>query len=393
MIKTYIGSVAKTMATAATLIAFILPLSSCNSKSDGHDDHDEVEAHEDGDHDHDGESGLIIMTDERVKQLGVDVEAIQPGEFSKVIKVAGEITTMPGSDGIVAARQSGIVKLASGITEGASVATGRTIASVTAKGISGGDPNEAARVAYDAAKRELDRITPLHNEGIVTTREYNAARQRVDEARVALSGSPKGGSAATAPISGTITSIAVVDGEFVEAGQTIATISSNNALSLRADLPGNAVSFLSNITGAKFRPSYSSDVIDVTAAGGKLISKPTTSTASNGYIPIYFSLPKGAAELIGGSYCEVFLLGAPRTDVISVPEEAISEQQGRYFVYVEVKPLHFEKRPVTVGESNGTHSEILAGLNPGDKVVTKGMTYVKLAETSGVVPEAHSHSH
>lgn len=390
MIKKVTNAVAKNLLVTASLIALILPLSACSNKTADHDDdHDGVEAHED----HDDDEGLIMLTDERIKQLGVEATEVQPGDFSNVLKVSGEITAMPGSDGVVAARQSGIVKLSAGVAEGATVAAGKTVASVTAKGVSGGDPNEAARVAYDAAKRELDRITPLHNEGIVTTREYNAARQRVDEARVALSGSPKGGSSATAPISGTITSIAVADGEFVEVGQTIATISSNNALSLRADLPGNSVGFMQNITGAKFRPSYSSEVVDVMAAGGSLITKSSNTVATNGYIPVYFSLPKGKNDVINGSYCEVYLLGSPRTNVLAVPEEAISEQQGRYFVYVEVEPCHFEKRPVSLGESDGTHREILSGVNAGEKVVTKGMTYVKLAETSGVVPEAHSHSH
>ena len=79
--------------------------------------------------------------------------------------------------------------------------------------------------------------------------------------------------------------------------------------------------------------------------------------------------------------------------MLSVPEEAVSEQQGNYFVYVEHSPGHYMKMPVTIGSSDGSRREIMSGLQPGDKVVSKGMTYVKLAETSGVVPEGHSHSH
>ncbi len=381
--------------TAGALIAFYaLSLSSCSGNSGESEDHDHDHEHESAEAgDHDDENGLILLATDRVKQLGVETEEIQPTSFASVQKVSGEITAMPGSEGIVAARQSGIVHLASGMADGLSVNAGKSIASVSAKGMSGGDPNEAARVAYDAAKRELDRITPLHKEGIVTTREYNAVRQRVDEAKVAMGTSNGGGSTATAPISGVITSIDVVDGQFVESGQTIATISSNTALSLRADLPESSVSFLSGITGARFRPSYSSETIDVIAAGGKLISRPNISTASNGYIPVYFSLPKGDKEIISGTFCEVYLLGRMREGVISVSEASVSEQQGNYFVYVEEKPGHFEKRPVKLGNSDGNRREVLSGVTAGDKVVTNGMTYVRLAETSGVVPEGHSHNH
>lgn len=368
---------------------------SCSGDHSGHEDHDhEPHAHQPSKvADHDDE-GLIVLSSEQLKTLGVEAETVVRGEFSEVVKVSGEISAMPGSEGAVAARQAGIVKLASGISAGVSVNPGRTIATVTARGMSGGDPNEAARVAYQAAKRELDRLTPLHKEGIVSTRDYNAALQRVEETRVAMGTvSGSGASAATAPVSGVITSIDVVDGQFVDAGQTIATISSNNALTLRADLPESRAAWLPGISGARFRPTYSDVVIDVTAAGGKMVSRPSASSASGGYIPVYFTLPKGSQEIINGTYCEVYLLGSTRQEVITVAEKAVSEQQGKYFVYVEKSPGHYEKRPVTIGLTDGERREILAGLQPGEHVVGKGMTFVKLAETSGAVPEGHSHSH
>lgn len=368
---------------------------SCSGDHSGHEDHDhEPHAHQPSKvADHDDE-GLIVLSSEQLKTLGVEAETVVRGEFSEVVKVSGEISAMPGSEGAVAARQAGIVKLASGISAGVSVNPGRTIATVTARGMSGGDPNEAARVAYQAAKRELDRLTPLHKEGIVSTRDYNAALQRVEETRVAMGTvSGSGASAATAPVSGVIISIDVVDGQFVDAGQTIATISSNNALTLRADLPESRAAWLPGISGARFRPTYSDVVIDVTAAGGKMVSRPSASSASGGYIPVYFTLPKGSQEIINGTYCEVYLLGSTRQEVITVAEKAVSEQQGKYFVYVEKSPGHYEKRPVTIGLTDGERREILAGLQPGEHVVGKGMTFVKLAETSGAVPEGHSHSH
>ena len=89
---------------------------------------------------------------------------------------------------------------------GVHVGAGATIATVSAKGMSGGDPNEAARVAYESARRELERITPLHKEGIVSTKDYNAALQRVEEARSTLGAGAARYGAATAPVAGTVTS-------------------------------------------------------------------------------------------------------------------------------------------------------------------------------------------
>lgn len=365
---------------------------------EGHDHEAESEhGHEGHDHIHSEggrtESGLIVLEHQQLEELGVKVTEVKPGSFADVLKVSGQITQQPGSDGVVAARQGGIVKLSNGISEGVNVSAGRTIATVNSKGMQGGDQGEAARAAYNAAKRELDRITPLHKEGIVSTKDYNAALQRVEETRAALGSSGGNNAAATAPISGVITSIEVADGQYVDAGQTIATVGSNKALTLRAELPENKASALPSITGAKFIPAYSSTVIDIADNGGKLLSTPTAASAANGYIPIYFTLSNSSAHLIGGSYCEVYLLGAPRENVITVPEKAISEQQGKYFVYVEVAHEHFKKQPVMIGQTDGNRREILSGIKAGDNVVTEGMTYVRLAETSGVVPEGHSHNH
>lgn len=385
MIKSYKFS----LTALAISILFSAPLYSCSGgKGDDHSEEQTDEHHDDDD------EGLIILDAEKIKTLGISTAEVVPGQFSDVVKVSGEVAPMPGADGIVAARQAGIVRILPGVTTGVSVSAGKSIASISAKGMAGGDPNESARVAYHAAKRELDRITPLHEEGIVTTREYNAARQRVEEARAAMSASAgNSGSTATAPVSGVITSIDVVDGQYVDAGQTIATVSSNNALSLRADLPETEAAFLASVSDARFRPSYSDATFSVSEVGGKLVAKPTLSSAVNGYIPIYFSLPKKDANLISGTYCEVYLLGSARENVLAVPESALAEQQGKYFVYVEKEPGHFEKRAVSIGKSDGANREILSGVAAGEKIVVNGTTYVKMAESAGAAPEGHTHEH
>lgn len=52
--------------------------------------------------------------------------------------------------------------------------------------MAGGDVTENARVQVEAAKRELQRLEPLHAEGIVSTRDYNAALQAYEIAKAAL---------------------------------------------------------------------------------------------------------------------------------------------------------------------------------------------------------------
>ena len=53
----------------------------------------------------------------------------------------------------------------------------------------------------------------------------------------------------------------------------------------------------------------------------------------------------------------------------------------------------YEKVPVAIGANNGIYVEILSGLEPGKEIVSEGTVFVRLAETSGNVPEGHSHNH
>lgn len=355
-------------------------------------------AHEDGDdhEDHasehgDSHDGEIILSPERAKELGVDVTEIAPGTFSGVIEVAGQLSASPSDQSTVAARSAGLLTFAPGITEGAQVSRGRTIATVTARAMAGGDVNEANRIVLEAAKRELDRLTPLAEEGIVTRRDYNDARQRYDEARAAVaSGGGKSGSAAVAPTSGTITALLATEGQYVDAGQPIATISGTSAVTLRADLPERYASSLASISGATFRTAYDQTTHDIADYRGTMTGRPTGATATGGYIPVYYTLHNDGT-LIPGSYCTVYLRGSSRDNIFTVPVESVTEQQGVKFVYIREHDDAYRKQPVTVGANDGRNIEITSGLKAGDRVVTSGTTFVRLAETSGVVPEGHKH--
>lgn len=362
----------------------------------GHD-HSHHHAHEHSEHEHsEDEHGHqhgpdeITLQAHTANELGVATITLQPSEFCDIVKVSGSVTQSATGQSVVASTASGILTLKGGITPGVNVRAGQVIGTISAKGMAGGDANASAKAALDAAKRELDRLTPLHKEGIVSTRDYNAARAAYESARAAYSGSPAGG-VATARTSGVIMTLDAATGQYVEAGQPIATIGNGNALMLQADLPGRLSSFVSQISSANVRMPGSDRTISLADAGGELINASTTST-QRGYIPIYFSLPQ-TDGLMPGTSVEVYLLGAPRSNALVIPRDAVTEQQGTHYAYVQLDDDCYAKRLVTLGNSDGKNVEILSGLKPGDKVVTKGAIMIKLAESSGAVPEGHSHNH
>lgn len=356
--------------------------------------HDHEHEHEHG-HDHESKhkhhDGEITLAESTARDMGVVVAEVKPGEFHRVLKVSGQIVPSPDGQQTLSARSAGVVSLAHNITEGSKVGAGQTIATISSKGVSGGDQNAASRAAVDAAKRELDRVTPLHKEGIVSTRDFNAAKAAYEQAVASYSGSPAG-SAAVSSINGVITRLLVRQGEYVNAGQPLAEISGSRKLTLRADVPVRNRSFLSTISSANFRTAGNDSTISLSDVNGNILSDGMSAVTAGGYSPVYFVL-NNDGSITPGSFAEVFLLGASRSDVITVPVAAITEQQGNHYVYVREDSECYEKRLVKLGGNDGRRVEILSGVKSGDNVVVSGAIAVKLAETSGVVPEGHSHNH
>lgn len=368
--------------------------SHAHHEEEGHD-HSEEEEHEHGEH-VSGEkhnSDEIIIMPEVADRMGVYSDTVAVGNFYETISVGGEIVSSSSSLATVSSPSSGTVTFSSGINDGTKVGKGQTVATVNSRNQQGGDVNAVALAAMNAAKRELDRITPLHADGIVSTKDYNAALQAYETAKAAYSPEAATGRAIS-PISGTITRLLVNQGQFVNAGEPIAEVSSATSLSLRADLPDRKANLLNKIESANFRTAYSDEWHSIRELNGKKGSSIGGSgTASGvGYSPIYFTFDN-PGTLVPGTYAEVQLLGSPREGVLSVPAEALSEQQGTLFVYVKTGDHSYEKRMVKTGGNDGRSVEITEGLHPGEQIVVKGASIVKLAESSGVVPEGHSHNH
>lgn len=385
------------------IIAIGLAVTGCSSGEHDlhgeHDEHEHSEGHVHGEHDedaheHDNGSGHgdeITLSEASAKRFGVGVEKLSPGTFNEIITVSGQIVPAQADQSIVSATTSGIVTLGRGVNVGERVAAGTNLGSISSKGISGGDPNEAQRIVIEAAKRELDRVTPLHKEDIVSDKEYNEIVERYNQARAGYSPAAAGG-AIVSRSAGVITRLMVKSGEYVAVGQPIAVIAGNSRLTLRADVPEKYYNFLPTVVSANFRPDYSTSSLSLAQMGGRLISSPASSMAENGYIPVYFSFDSNG-QTVPGAFAEIYLIGAAKHGAMTVPIDAVVELQGNHYVYTREHPDAYAKHLVTLGNNDGQRVEIVNGLKAGDMVVTKGAQVIRMAEVSNIAPPGHSHNH
>lgn len=385
----------------ACALAMALILGGCGEKAahdeHGHDHdmhHEEEEAHAHG-HEAHG-AGEVVFKKQDAEAIGLQTRIMQPGVFSEVIKTSGQIQSAQGTETVLVATVPGVVTLGdTRFVDGTSVRKGQPVLTLASNALSDGDVAIRVKNAYLTAKQEFERMEQLVGDKIVSQKDYEQARLAYENAKVAydaINGKQSvRGVAVTAPMNGFLKNILVKEGDYVTVGQPLATISQNSRLVLRADVSEKNYARLPMIRSAHFKTPYDDKVYKLDELGGRLLSYGKSSGNNSFYIPVLFEFDNKGA-VIAGSYVEVYLLGKPMEQVLSVPVSALVEEQGLYCVYLRLDEDCYKKQYVTLGADNGEAVQILSGLKAGDEVVTKGAYQIKLASASNAIP-AHTHHH
>lgn len=405
-------------------------LGSCNSKSgenhDGHNHETEEHCHEGHDHGHDhdheghdhkheghnhdheghnhgseakesnaGGSDEIILPPAKAQAAGVESSIVEPGVFHQVIKTSGQVLAAQGDESVAVATVAGVVSFKGKVVEGMSVSKGMPLVVLSSKNMADGDPVQKARIAYEVSKKEYERMKALVGNKIVSEKEFAQAEQIYENARISYEAVAKNhttsGQAVTSPISGYVKNLLVKEGDYVSVGQPLVSITQNRKLFLRADVSEKYYPYLRTISSANFCTPYNNKVHALKDLDGRMLSYGKASGENGYYIPVTFEFDN-KGDIIPGSFVEIFLLSTPMENVISLPHSALTEEQGSFFVYLQLDEECYKKQLVSLGADNGESVQILSGVKAGDRVVTQGAYQVKLASATNAIP-AHSHEH
>jgi len=320
--------------------------------------------------------------------------------FSEIIKTSGQILSAPGDEAALIAQISGIVSFSGqNLAAGSVVSVGSTLFSVRSNEVvTSSLSSEVKKAESDlaTAKANYDRANELVKDQIISQKDFVEIKLRYENAQTALNAAKVNSSfnsnkqSVTAPIAGFLKTIMVENGQFVTAGQTLATISKNKKLMLRAEVSQKYFSKLSLITAANFKTPEGDKVYSTRDLNGKLISFGKSADASSPFVPITFEIDN-QGEFIPGSVVEVFLLSGKSPSLL-IPYSSLVEEQGIFYVYVQTEGESFQKREVKTGATDGLWVQVLSGVTAGERVVSKGAYQIKLSTASGTLP-AHGHEH
>lgn len=344
-------------------------------------------------------NGVAFSKDQSWK-IEFATEVAEQNAFAQVIRSTGQIQASQTDEKIVAAKTSGIVSLTiADLVEGKAVRAGQTLFAIDASGMA--DNNLSVRLSeaeteYKRSKAEYERKAELAKENIISQSEFLQIQSELSNAETNLRSLKQNFSAGrqsiSAPSSGYITAVMVENGQYVEAGQPLVRVSQNQNLLITAELQSKYYASLSQIETANFTIMDSKKTYSLEELNGKVLSYGRSSDVNNPLIPVQFQV-RNSAELLPGSFVDLYIKLRTSNNAITVPNGAIVEEMGTYFAFVQLTPEYFEKRPIKKGASDGFYTEILEGINAGERIVSKGAIFVKLAQAAGALDPHAGHMH
>lgn len=378
--------------------------SSTVDNHEGHEHQHENEAdehnHEEREHQTDNDDGHNHDTIESHATLNDADHAIitlKTKPFSTIFKTSGELLPAKGDELIVSALHSGIIRLQGNqLFDGKPINKGEIILNISGKEIVENNLQVhflSAKAAFENAQKNFNRVKQLKNDTIVSEKEFFAAKLTFTKAKSEFQSVKrnyhKGAQKVLAPTQGFIKKLYVTDGQFVETGAPLFTISRNARLVLKAELSQEYISRISEIECARFKLAYTQQIFDTHDLNGQVISYGKTTAENSYYTPLFIEIDK-VQQLIPGSYAEVFLRIHNEKEAIVIPRKALLEEQGQYYVFVKHNN-EFEKRYVKLGESDGSNVEIVNGLRQNEQIATNEVYRIKLSQTGSVYSSKHNH--
>ncbi len=345
-------------------------------------------------------SNAVAFTKEQSWKVDFATEEVRSEPFGNIIKTTAQVLPSQGDERIIVAKSSGIVTLSNAdIIEGKAVSSGQQLFSIESGNMA--DNNMNVRYAealnnYTLAKSEYERKQKLAKDKIVSQSDLQRSKTEYENAESIYENLKRNfsqtGQRVSSPIPGFVKQIFVRNGEYVEAGQPIIAVSQNKNLYIRAELQSKYYPVLNEIVTANLRIPKTNTNYRLEDVNGKLISYGKAADLENPLVPVTFQI-NNSINLLPGSFVELYIKTQSDNNQHTVANDALIEEMGNYFVFVQLTPILFEKREVEKGISDGYRTVIKSGVVPGERVVSKGAVLVKLAQASGALDPHAGHVH
>lgn len=396
----------KSASISIIILTLTLLLPSCsgtNINDSGHADRHDHEAH--------AESDEIEINGDQMDAVGIKLGKMELRPMSSLVSATGQLQTAPQDEAFVTGLVSGRINSVD-VREGQSVRKGDVIARVQTPDLLQTQKDYLEAEAEEKnARLELERQETLaaHGAGIRKNLENartvlqiasisrkslaeSLARYGLDARDVKLE--PLASVAVRAPISGTVTSLNIKNGEFVDPQTPLAVIVNTGNLFCTLRI------FERDITNVKTGDEVNMHLTnnpEVKFSGRVSSSNPVLDDQTKS-IAVRVALDSGQTQKLLPGMAVTASIISDESRVIALPEGGVVKSGGSHYIFIledehsagSEKSLHFKKTEVAVGKSMDGYIEIkpLSPIAEGATVVTDGAFYL-----NSMASEHGEHSH
>lgn len=308
----------------------------------------------------------ITLTATQIQLGGIQTDTVRQENTGIEKTLTGTVTTDENKSEELSARVAGRIQQLFVRTIGEKIAAGEPVFTIYSEDL------QEAEKEYLLAKQQQK---VLRNPDVDYAQLINAAESKLhlwgltveQIKRLAESGKAQATTTILSKISGTVSDIAVHEGDYVAQGTTILKTQALNSLWIEAQLySGETANYHINDKVSVAFPDLNGQVIN-----GKVeFINPELSDQSKVDL-IRVSIPNQQGLIRPGMQAYISI-GSQDVRTLAVPASAVLTDGKGSVVWVKNADRSFSPKMVTVGTGNQSYLPVISGLKQGDVVVTNG---------------------
>jgi cobalt-zinc-cadmium efflux system membrane fusion protein len=366
------------MIAVAIILFCLLPTATYNPVS-AHDGHDEAGAAKGG-----GSSTTFIVEKETQFLFNIQTQKIGTGDFNESSVLLGTVIAAPQGRAVIQTPQAGkIVSLR--VAPGQKVGKGQVVAVIEQQVDAGTQisiisQSNSVNAEYEAAKAQYERLLGIAD--IAAKKDITEAKARYESAKKnkalfdANTGRNTGNTKAitlTSPVSGVVGTFNYAIGAVVNSGETLFEITNLDQVFVEAQVFATDAEKLKSATG--FTTISNADTLVYKL---KMISTAQSVNSGNQSQKVVFELinPKGQFKI--GENVNVRMTGSNVIRQVVIPNEAITDVNGKPAIFIKGKAEQFSISFVVKGQSNDKFTVITKGTEDGERIVTANVYQMKM---------------
>lgn len=247
------------------------------------------------------------------------------------------------------------------------------------------DAVRKAQANYDNAKADYDRYQTLYEKNAVSKQQLDSIETKLKIAEADLSSAAAslnsaqqqfGNSVLIAPVSGVVANKTATIGQVVSPGAALMTVENIGQLYAVINIEQKDLAL---VQAGQKAEVYVDTYPDKIFTGTVDTINPVAGSASRMF-RTKIKIDNADGLLKPGMFIKVQLATGGETKVLMVPQSAVFQKQGLYYVYT-VENSKVIRRQIEVGDVAGTSIEIKSGLQDKQAVVVNNVTKLKDGDT------------